>query len=40
VRGWDDLVGLAKAGCNGALLATAVQNGSIGADEISAAREL
>jgi phosphoribosylformimino-5-aminoimidazole carboxamide ribotide isomerase len=40
VRGWDDLVGLAKAGCNGALLATAVHNGSIGADEISAAREL
>lgn len=40
VRGWDDLVGLAKTGCNGALLATAVHNGSIGANEISAARGL
>ena len=40
VRGWDDLVGLAKAGCNGALLGTAVHNGSIGADEIAAARNL
>jgi phosphoribosylformimino-5-aminoimidazole carboxamide ribotide isomerase len=40
VRGWDDLVGLAKAGCNGALVATAVHNGSIGADEITAARDL
>lgn len=40
VRGWDDLVGLAKAGCAGALLGTAVHNGSIGADEITAALEL
>jgi phosphoribosylformimino-5-aminoimidazole carboxamide ribotide isomerase len=40
VRGWDDLVGLAKAGCTGALLGTAVHNGSIGADEITAARDL
>jgi phosphoribosylformimino-5-aminoimidazole carboxamide ribotide isomerase len=40
VRGWDDLVWLAKAGCSGALVGTAVHDGSIGAEEIRAARDL
>ena len=40
VRGWDDLVQLSSAGCDAALVATALHIGSIGAAEISAARTL
>ena len=40
VREWDDLVRAAKAGCTGALLATALHNGRIGAAEIAEARKL
>ena len=40
VRGWDDLVQLADAGCDGALVATALHDGRITAAEISAARGL
>jgi phosphoribosylformimino-5-aminoimidazole carboxamide ribotide isomerase len=40
VRAWDDLVDVAKAGCNGALLATALHNGRIGAAEIAEAQKL
>ena len=40
VREWDDLVRIAKAGCNGALLATALHNGRIGAAEIAEAHKL
>lgn len=40
VRGFDDLVSLAKTGCSGALLATALHNGRIGASEIAEARKL
>jgi phosphoribosylformimino-5-aminoimidazole carboxamide ribotide isomerase len=40
VRGWDDLVSVARAGCSGALLATALHNGRIGATEIAQAKEL
>ena len=40
IRGWDDLVALADAGCRGALIATALQSGRITASEISAARLL
>jgi phosphoribosylformimino-5-aminoimidazole carboxamide ribotide isomerase len=40
VRGWDDLVDVAKAGCDAALVATALHNGRIGAAEVTAAREL
>jgi len=38
VRGWDDLVRLKNAGCNGALVATALLDGRLGAPEILAAR--
>ena len=37
---WDDLVDVAKAGCDAALVATALHNGRIGAAEVTAAREL
>jgi phosphoribosylformimino-5-aminoimidazole carboxamide ribotide isomerase len=40
VRGWDDLVAIADAGCSGALVATALQSGRITASQISAARLL
>ena len=40
VRAWDDLVDVAKAGCHGALLATALHNGRIGAVEIAEAQKL
>ena len=40
VRGWTDLEQLAGAGCDGALVATALQNGQIGAPEIARARQL
>jgi phosphoribosylformimino-5-aminoimidazole carboxamide ribotide isomerase len=40
VREWDDLVHVAKAGCNGALLATALHNGRIGAAEIAEAKKI
>ncbi len=40
VREWDDLVDVAKAGCHGALLATALHNGKIGAVEIAEALKL
>lgn len=40
VRGWDDLIHVAKAGCSGALLATALHNGKIGAAEIAEAQNL
>ncbi len=40
MREWDDLVRVAKAGCNGALVATALHNGRIGAAEIAEAQKL
>jgi len=40
VREWNHLVDVAKAGCTGALLATALHNGRIGAAEIVEARKL
>ncbi|HVQ12238.1 MAG TPA: HisA/HisF-related TIM barrel protein, partial [Vicinamibacterales bacterium] len=40
IRQWDDLVHVAKAGCNGALLATALHNGRIGAAEIAEAKKI
>ena len=40
VREWDDLVRVAGAGCSGALLATALHNGRIGASEIAEAQRL
>ena len=40
VRGWDDLVQVAQAGCSAALVATALHDGGIGAAEISEARKL
>jgi phosphoribosylformimino-5-aminoimidazole carboxamide ribotide isomerase len=40
VRGWSDLVRLAEAGCDGALVATALHEGTITADDIQAARTL
>lgn len=40
VRGWTDLEQLAAVGCDGALVATALQNGSIGAPDIARARQL
>ena len=40
VRGLQDLVRLADAGCDGALLATALHDGGIGAAEIAALRHL
>jgi phosphoribosylformimino-5-aminoimidazole carboxamide ribotide isomerase len=40
VRGYEDLVGLADAGCDGVLLATALQSGRIGPAEVAAAHRL
>jgi phosphoribosylformimino-5-aminoimidazole carboxamide ribotide isomerase len=40
VRGWTDLEQLAATGCDGALVATALQQGTIGAREIERARQL
>jgi phosphoribosylformimino-5-aminoimidazole carboxamide ribotide isomerase len=40
VRDWNDLEQLAVAGCDGALVATALQSGAIGADDVKRAREL
>ena len=40
IREWDDLVRLASAGCDGALIATALHNGRIGAVEILEAQKL
>lgn len=40
VRNWDDLVQLAKAGCSAALVATALHNGRITAEEIADAQKL
>ncbi len=40
VRGPDDLARLARAGCDGALVATALQNGCLGASDVTAARHL
>ena len=40
VRGWSDLVRLAEAGCDGALVATALHEGAITAADIQAARTL
>jgi phosphoribosylformimino-5-aminoimidazole carboxamide ribotide isomerase len=40
IRGWDDLVLAAKAGCNGALVASALYDGRISAAEISEAQKL
>jgi phosphoribosylformimino-5-aminoimidazole carboxamide ribotide isomerase len=40
VSGWEDLVRLHDAGCDGALVATALHDGRIGAREIQAARAL
>ena len=40
VRNWDDLVPLAKAGCSAALVATALHNGRLTAEEIAEARNL
>jgi phosphoribosylformimino-5-aminoimidazole carboxamide ribotide isomerase len=38
VRGWDDLVTLAEAGCDGALVATSLQSGALTASHVAAAR--
>lgn len=38
VRGTEDLARLAGAGCDGALVATALHDGRLGADEVAAAR--
>jgi phosphoribosylformimino-5-aminoimidazole carboxamide ribotide isomerase len=40
VRGLDDLMRLADAGCDGALVATALHNGRLGAADVAAARRL
>jgi HisA/HisF family protein len=40
VSGWDDLVRLHNAGCDGALVATALHEGSLTASDVSAARRL
>jgi phosphoribosylformimino-5-aminoimidazole carboxamide ribotide isomerase len=40
IREWDDLVRLASAGCHGALIATALHSGRIGAVEILEAQKL
>jgi phosphoribosylformimino-5-aminoimidazole carboxamide ribotide isomerase len=40
VRDWSDLEQLAAAGCDGALVATALQSGSIGANDVRRAREV
>jgi phosphoribosylformimino-5-aminoimidazole carboxamide ribotide isomerase len=40
VRGWDDLVLIARAGCDAALVATALHTGTISAEQIAAAATL
>ena len=40
VRGWDDLVLVARAGCDAALVATALHTGTISAEQIAAAATL
>ena len=40
VRGLEDLVRLANAGCDGALVATALHNGRLGPTEVAAAQRL
>jgi phosphoribosylformimino-5-aminoimidazole carboxamide ribotide isomerase len=40
VRGWEDLVQVAKAGCDAALVATALHTGAISAEQIAAATNL
>jgi phosphoribosylformimino-5-aminoimidazole carboxamide ribotide isomerase len=40
VRGADDLARLADAGCDGALVATALHDGRLGAEDVAAARRL
>jgi len=40
VRGWNDLEALAATGCDGALVATALQNGRLSAHDVLRAREL
>lgn len=40
VRGLDDLQRLGEAGCDGALVATALQDGRLGAAEVAAARRI
>jgi phosphoribosylformimino-5-aminoimidazole carboxamide ribotide isomerase len=40
VRGWNDLVQMAKAGCSAALVATALHDGRISAAQVSEARQL
>jgi phosphoribosylformimino-5-aminoimidazole carboxamide ribotide isomerase len=40
IRGWDDLVRLAGAGCDGALVATALHDGRLNAADIAAAERL
>ena len=40
VRDWNDLVSLSNAGCSGALVATALQNGTLTAAHVAAVRDL
>ena len=40
VRGYEDLVRLADAGCDGALVATALHDGRLGAAEVASAHHL
>ena len=40
VRGFDDLTRLAAAGCDGVLVATALHDGRLRADDVAAARKL
>ena len=40
VRGLDDLARLTGCGCDGALVATALHDGRLGADEVAAAQRL
>ena len=40
IRGWDDLVRAAEAGCSAALVATALHDGRVGASEIVKAQRL
>lgn len=40
VRHWDDVMQLSNAGCDGALIATALHNGTLTATHIAAARDV
>ena len=40
IRGWNDLVQVSKAGCSAALVATALHDGRITAEQISEAQKL